>query len=75
MFRGAIILGIGFSLGYIKGLKDSEILADKIDEAIQVLKESMDSKEEPKGDHDADSTASEMTEEEQRQADINARAS
>lgn len=39
MFRGAIILGIGFSLGYVKGLHDSKEVAEKLGEFVGALKE------------------------------------
>lgn len=39
MFRGAIILGIGFSLGYVKGLHDSKEVAEKLTEFVDAFKE------------------------------------
>lgn len=39
MFRGAIILGIGFSLGYVKGLRDSKEVAEMMADIVEALKE------------------------------------
>ena len=39
MFKGAIILGIGFSLGYVKGLSDSKEIADKLAAFVDAFKE------------------------------------
>lgn len=42
MFRGAIILGIGFTLGYSKALSDSQELKDLLLQAIVALHELAD---------------------------------
>lgn len=39
MLRGAIILGIGFSLGYAKALHDSEEIKDKLTQILDLAKE------------------------------------
>lgn len=40
MFRGAIILGIGFSLGYTKALQDSQEIKTMLRQLIDALEES-----------------------------------
>jgi hypothetical protein len=42
MFKGAIILGVGYSLGYIKGLKDAEIVAEKLQKLFDEVKASQE---------------------------------
>jgi hypothetical protein len=39
MIRGALILGIGFSLGYAKALHDSEDIKEKLTQILDLAKE------------------------------------
>lgn len=62
MFRGAIILGIGFSLGYSKALQDSQEIKAMLRELIDALQESNESKKRQPTEEKTDFTTPEMVE-------------
>lgn len=59
MIRGAVILAIGFSLGYAKALHDSDTIIEKLDDLKKAV---INLSEEADSDNTVDGTATETAE-------------
>lgn len=53
MIRGAIILGVGFSLGYAKAMYDSEEIVVKLTQLITLVTENNNLRQEQKNTEDS----------------------